>query len=63
MSQTLTISDALYARLEQIAHARGCTNIDTNVPSDQQSAGSGAAVVAAAHSRLLSLRPRCSLGL
>jgi hypothetical protein len=28
MSQTLTISDVLYARLEQIAHARGFTSIE-----------------------------------
>ncbi len=27
MSQTLTIPDTLYARLEQIAHARGFTRI------------------------------------
>jgi hypothetical protein len=28
MSQTLTISDVLYARLEQITHARGLTSIE-----------------------------------
>ncbi len=28
MSQTLTISDVLYARLEQIAYARGFTSIE-----------------------------------
>jgi hypothetical protein len=28
MSQTLTISDVLYTRLEQIAHARGFTSIE-----------------------------------
>jgi len=36
---------------------------NTNLPSNQQSAGMGATGAAAAQSRLSSLRPRCSLWL